>query len=354
MSISSPLISVVMPAFNHEKFVGAAIESVLKQSLGDLELIIVNDGSRDSTERVIRTFDDPRIRYFCQENKGAHAAINFGVSQARGRYLAIINSDDVYLEDRLERLKVVLVQSGARLVFSDLTITDANLDPLPVDYPVVSWFERVKGGYWQSGSLLHSLLSGNWVVTTSNLFIETSFARQLGPFANYRYTHDYDFVLRALTSCGTEGIAYCDEKLLLYRLHQSNTVKENFINLQRETLAVLRRHIPNLMSCQKDRDSVGYYLAYVDEMLSQEYNLLDNFVRTRSWRFTRPLRQLVDYCQRRSSNVEDGSLGLSSLKFVFDFFLGAVSRIFVRLPFRVRICIVKSLNNFLLYFETKS
>lgn len=299
MLASNPLISVVMPAYNHERFVGAAIESVLTQTLCDLELIIVNDGSCDGTERVIRTFDDPRIRYYRQENQGAHAAINFGVSLARGRYLAIINSDDVYQEMRLERLKGVLDQSGARLAFSDLTVTDEELQPLPAGYPMVGWFERIKEGYRQSKSLLQSLLSGNWVVTTSNLFLDTAFAREIGPFADFRYAHDYDFVLRALTSCGEDVIAYCDEKLLLYRLHQSNTVKENFINLQRETVAVLRKHIPNLMSCEKDRDSVGYYLAYVDEMLSQEYNLLDNFVRTRSWRITRPLRQMMDYCQRR-------------------------------------------------------
>lgn len=298
MLASNPLISVVMPAYNHERFVGAAIESVLHQSLGDLELIIVNDGSRDGTERVIHTFNDPRIRYFSQENQGAHHAINVGVSHARGRYLAIINSDDVYHVERLAQLKRLLEQSGAKLAFSDLIITNGELQPLPGGYPVVAWFERIKGVYRQSGSLLHSLLSGNWVVTTSNLFLETTFARELGPFADYRYTHDYDFVLRALTRSGQESMTYCDEKLLLYRLHQSNTVKENFINLQRETLVVLRKHIPNLMSCHKDRESVGYYLAYADEMLSQEYNLLDNFVRTLSWRITRPLRQLMDYIQR--------------------------------------------------------
>lgn len=292
-------VSVVMPAYNHERFVGAAVESVLNQSIDDLELVIVNDGSCDGTEQVIRSFNDPRIRYYSQENQGAHNAINFGISLARGRYLAIINSDDVYHPERLAKLKLLLEQSGARLIFSDLTVTDANLDPLPDGYPVVAWIERVKGVYQQSGSLLHSLLSGNWVVTTSNLFLETAFAHELGPFSDLRYAHDYEFVLRALTSGSQEDIAYCDEKLLLYRLHQSNTVKENFINLQRETLAVLRKHIPNLMSCQKDRDSVGYYLTYVDEMLSEEYNLLDNFVRTRSWRITQPLRQVMDFCQRR-------------------------------------------------------
>lgn len=293
-----PQVSVVMPAYNHERFIGTAIESVLNQSFTDLELIIVNDGSRDSTEQVICGFCDPRIRYFSQENQGAHNALNFGVSQARGRYLAIINSDDVYQKERMAELLALLEQSGAKLAFSDLVITDDKLKPLPPTYPIVAWFERVKAVYHQSGSLLHSLLSGNWVVTTSNLFMETEFARTVGPFADYRYTHDYDFILRAFTRFEPESIVHCDQKLLLYRLHQCNTVKENFINLQRETLAVLRNHIPALMSCEKDSVSVGYYLAYVDEMLSQEHNLLDNFVQTRSWRITSPLRQVMDYCQR--------------------------------------------------------
>jgi len=298
MPSSNPSISVIMPAYNHERFVGIAIESVLSQSFYDLELIIVNDGSRDGTEHVVRSFCDPRIRYFKQENQGAHNAINFGISQALGCYLTIINSDDVYHKERLAELLGLLERSGAKLAFSDLVITDDQLKPLSNNYPTVAWFERVKSVYQQTGSLLYSLLSGNWIVTTSNLFMETEFVRKVGPFADLRYVHDYDFILRALTNFEPENIAYCDQKLLYYRLHQSNTVKENFINLQRETLAVLRRHIPNLMDCEKDKESVGLYLAYVDEMLSEEHNLLDNYVKTRSWRITQPLRKMMDYFQR--------------------------------------------------------
>lgn len=293
-----PQVSVVMPAYNHEAYVGPAIESVLAQSQDDLELIIVNDGSHDATEQVVRSYEDGRIRYYSQENQGAHNALNLGIFHARGRYLSIINSDDVYDVNRLSTLRNLLEKRGAKMAFSDLVITDAQLRPLPESYPTVAWLERVRSAYHQSGSLLHSLLRGNWVVTTSNLFMETEFALKVGSFSDFRYAHDYDFILRALTIFKSQNIAYCDQKLLFYRLHQSNTVKENFINLQRETLAVLRRHIPNLMDCEKDKESVGLYLAYVDEMLSEEHNLLDNFVKTRSWRITQPLRKIMDYYQR--------------------------------------------------------
>ena len=64
-------VSVIIPAYNHEKYIGASIESVLEQTFGDLELIIINDGSTDNTEREILKYDDSRIIYLSQENRGA-------------------------------------------------------------------------------------------------------------------------------------------------------------------------------------------------------------------------------------------------------------------------------------------
>ena len=98
----SPLISVIIPAYNHERFIGAAIESVINQSLTDFELIIVNDGSTDGTEDVVKKYDDSRLRYFYQENQDAYNTINRGISLARGQYISILNSDDIYTIDRLE------------------------------------------------------------------------------------------------------------------------------------------------------------------------------------------------------------------------------------------------------------
>jgi glycosyltransferase involved in cell wall biosynthesis len=82
-SQSIPKITVVIPLHNHEKFVKEAVHSVLEQSFSDLELIILNDGSTDSSEDVVKSIRDDRIRYFYQDNRGTHHAINRGIHLAR-------------------------------------------------------------------------------------------------------------------------------------------------------------------------------------------------------------------------------------------------------------------------------
>ncbi|MFW2365002.1 MAG: glycosyltransferase family 2 protein, partial [Desulforhopalus sp.] len=77
-----PLISVVIPAYNHEKFIGAAVDSVLGQTVSDLELIVVDDGSTDDTGEIVKGYDDSRLSYFHQENQDAYNTINRGMSLA--------------------------------------------------------------------------------------------------------------------------------------------------------------------------------------------------------------------------------------------------------------------------------
>ena len=85
-----------MPAYNHERFVGAAVESVLDQTYADLELIVIDDGSTDRTGEIVQSYADPRIRYIHQENQDAFNALNRGMSLSEGSYISIIHSDDVY------------------------------------------------------------------------------------------------------------------------------------------------------------------------------------------------------------------------------------------------------------------
>ena len=99
----SPAVSVVMPAFNSERWIATAIESVLAQTLSGWELIVINDGSTDDTETVMRRFDDPRIRVINQDNGGAGQARNVGFWNARGRYIALLDADDWYEPRHLER-----------------------------------------------------------------------------------------------------------------------------------------------------------------------------------------------------------------------------------------------------------
>lgn len=97
------MISTIIPTYNRRSFLEKSITSVLKQSLVDLELIVVDDGSCDGTKGFIQSFDDPRIRYFYQENRGVSASRNKGIIESRGEIIAFLDSDDVWKEHKLEK-----------------------------------------------------------------------------------------------------------------------------------------------------------------------------------------------------------------------------------------------------------
>lgn len=98
---SSPLISIVMPAYNAEKYIKAAVDSVLNQSFSDFELIVADDGSTDDTGAIIKGYNDPRIKYLYQKNAGASKARNLGIINSRGKYVAFLDADDVWMPFKL-------------------------------------------------------------------------------------------------------------------------------------------------------------------------------------------------------------------------------------------------------------
>lgn len=102
MSSNSPLVSVLIPTFNREKFIGEAIESVLEQTFQDFEIIVVDDGSTDRTAEVIKSFPADKLIYIHQPNRGRSNARNHALSLAKGRYIAFLDSDDLYLPGKLE------------------------------------------------------------------------------------------------------------------------------------------------------------------------------------------------------------------------------------------------------------
>ncbi|HLJ21007.1 MAG TPA: glycosyltransferase [Stellaceae bacterium] len=141
-SLMSPRVSVVMPVFNGGAYLSTAIESVLAQTFGDRELVIVDDGSTDGSADVIARFaaNEPRIRAFRKENSGISDTLNLGISEARGDWIARLDADDVMLPHRLER-QVAFVSADSEIVAagSYYDIIDAagtrcaTLRPLPRD-----------------------------------------------------------------------------------------------------------------------------------------------------------------------------------------------------------------------------
>ena len=100
----SPKVSVILTSYNHAAYVAASIESVLSQTFADFELLIVDDGSRDNSREIIKTFDDPRIKFFLyEENRGSNIAVREALNSARGKYIAVQHSDDLWTPEKLER-----------------------------------------------------------------------------------------------------------------------------------------------------------------------------------------------------------------------------------------------------------
>jgi len=114
-----PLISIIIPTFNRADWIKAAIESVLKQTYQNFELLIIDDGSTDNTKKII-SFCDKKIKYYFQKNKGPSAARNFGIKEANGKYICFLDSDDQWAKTKLERqLNLIFADPNIKICYTD-------------------------------------------------------------------------------------------------------------------------------------------------------------------------------------------------------------------------------------------
>jgi glycosyltransferase involved in cell wall biosynthesis len=249
--------SVVIPSYNHETYVEEAVRSVLASPVDGLELVVVDDGSRDeSVERLERFRADPRFRLYVQENRGAHAALNRGVELSGGEVVFLLNSDDLFAERRIPRLlerfdadpELVLAASWLEVIDGDgssLGVKRAWRNMLP--------WPRPEGGpgLAETGDAALALLETNYVSTTSN----AAFRRRLFDdgvrFQPLRYAHDWDFLLEAAARGRFELV---EEPLVSYRVHTSNTIREGEKEreaqgqMRFEILWVVARHAERILS----------------------------------------------------------------------------------------------------------
>ena len=287
--MSDPRVSVVIPAYNHERFVGQAVQSVLGQTLSDLELIVVDDGSTDGTGQVVRSIRDPRLTYIHQQNADAYNALNAGLARARGEYLAILNSDDVFAPDRLAVLLDLARTRSAACVFSNVDIIDDQGQPIPRDSHFWHlWNQRHRDFYDANGDLYATFLQGNLMVSTSNLFMRRDAWLNVGPFAPLRYLHDYDFIFRMMLAF-PEGVHYLADRVLLhYRIHGSNTLKEGAIKARLEDQQLIRKYTLAALG-ERERLRVGTGLDRLQELSAE----LDQIRKAMRWGRWKPIMDVV-------------------------------------------------------------
>jgi len=278
--MSSPLVSVVIPAYNHERFIGAAVESVLKQTCSDLELIVIDDGSTDKTGEIIQGYTDPRLTYTYQENQDAYNTINRGMGKARGEYIAILNSDDIYTLDRLERLLEYRQETGAECVFTDIMLI-SHTGEVFVDHDfgrdMNKWHQKNKTFFKQSGDIYTAFLHGNLMITTSNLFMTARATRKVGNFCSLRYLHDYDYIFRMMLAHPGKVHYLENEKLLYYRIHSGNTLGEAAIIGREQDQELIKKYMLKALpeSYRKYAKVGADRLVELDRELEEVRNVID-------------------------------------------------------------------------------
>jgi len=191
---SVPLISVALPAYNAEGYVGDAVQSVLRQSFADWELVIVNDGSTDRTLDRVRAFDDPRIICIDSDHQGPTVAYNRAIDACSGKYLAILNSDDVCYPDRLDR-QLREYQSGTRrILFSEVDFIDDQGRPFEGPHFLTGVFERKQ--QTRAQILERFFTRGNFLCTPT-MFTEREVFMQAGRFdPSIFQIQDFDMWIR--------------------------------------------------------------------------------------------------------------------------------------------------------------
>lgn len=260
-----------MPAYNHEKFIAETINSVLNQSYSNIELVIIDDGSKDKTAEIIKSFDDPRLVYHYQENQDAYNAINNGLAKATGEYLAIINSDDVFMKERIQRCMDMVNEKSALCVITEVELINDDSEIIDNENHFWRhWHNKNKSFYEKYGDLYTTFLNGNVMVTTSNLFMHKSVYQKIGGFSDYRYLHDYDYIFRILEHF-EENTCYLDsEKLIQYRLHNSNTISQAAITGREQDREIIRKAIMT-----KFQGSAQKYLEVgINRLITLEHELV--------------------------------------------------------------------------------
>jgi glycosyltransferase involved in cell wall biosynthesis len=224
-----PRVSVVIPTYNHARWVGHAIRSVAAQRFRDLEIIVVDDGSTDDTARVVRDTEVP-LRYVRQDNRGLSGARNTGIAAARGALVGFLDADDLWLPDKLS-LQVAFLDARAEaaLVYADAVFFDEGT-------------QRTVGTHaarhaHPSGRILTALLFDNPISSPTPLVRRTALAQAGGFDESLQACEDWDMWIR-IARCAE--IHCIDQPLAVYRLHGDN-MHADVARMKRSQHAVLKR-----------------------------------------------------------------------------------------------------------------
>ena len=218
-----PFVSVIIPSYNRANYIGKAVESVLDQTFQDLEIIVVDDGSTDDTLNSLAVYKN-HVRLLQQTNQGRSGARNTGVTAARGSVIAFLDSDDIWLPEKLERqLEFFGNNPNIGLVHTWSNVIDERGDLRARDTRrrMRLYRRAMRRGYTYTG------MSQECVLFLSTVAIRRECWEKIGSFdSEMPAFEDWDWYLRVAR---ITTIATIPDSLVLYRIHDGNTTKDEFV-----------------------------------------------------------------------------------------------------------------------------
>ena len=220
MESNSPTVSVIMPSYNHERYIGIAIESILNQTLADFELVIVDDGSVDCSPEIIHRYRDldARVRpCFHKRNLGIPVTLNDGLAMATGEYVAFIGSDDEWVSHKLERQLEVLSSEPDAVAWSEGLVIDESGRPTGKTFSqFFDAYNRKKEGIIFLELMKGNYICGSSVITRRDHFDNIRFDESVPLLNDYlvmvQLAHEHPW-------------RFIEEPLVKYRWHSGQSIK---------------------------------------------------------------------------------------------------------------------------------
>lgn len=243
-----PNVSVVLPAYNSELFIREAIDSILAQTYQDFELLLIDDGSTDKTSEIVREYEasDHRIRvHRLEQNRGLISALNWGCRNARGQYIAIMNSDDISLPERFAKQVEFLDQHPeiGILGTASQTIDESGQSGLPITVPALP-------------GLIHWMLYFGNCIVHPTVMMRRDVVEAAGYYSpNAFLVDDYDLWMRISRS---SDIANLPIILLSYRFWPSNTTALYHSQMETRVAMLVQQGISELLGRSISLETASY------------------------------------------------------------------------------------------------
>jgi glycosyltransferase involved in cell wall biosynthesis len=228
-------VSVVITCYKYAHYLPLAMDSVLRQTHRNVEVIMVNDGSPDNTDEVMQRYlSDPRVVYIKQANAGQAVAKNNGIARATGDFIAFLDADDIWADDKLEKQLPLFANPEVGVVYCRVSYMDENGQPYALEARELMEPQR--------GWIVQHLFKDNLIPFCAAVVRRECFDTVGVMDTSFRMGIDWDLWLRMSVKYQFD---YVDEPLLRYRVGHSGQMSKNFLVREQDTMRIMKQFIAN-------------------------------------------------------------------------------------------------------------